>query len=281
MTLPLEHFDFNEAGLLFLLVGALSVIREKRVVPYLVVAIGALTHGWLSILLLAGLVIVDRFHTQRSKWLLLLNSLGFAALVGAWVLTGFYQSAFLLYGLLAMSIHFRQGGLGVVFPLMMVHQFYPQAAPLEITLAAAGFYLVIEEVLRLTKSAQIEQVMRMIEIPVVLAILFPFHEAAQKLLEAPEGLAGLSAALVITVALAAVLYGKRVPFDRWVQSGYSRGSGFYQLLNRSFSERQGWVKPGKPATIPCDGDFRLFFWAAVVILVCWAVLIAFVQGRVG
>lgn len=281
MILPLENLDLNEVGLLFLLVGALSVIRERRVVPYLIVTLGSLSHGWFSILGVVGLLLVDRFHTQRSKWLLLLNSIGFAALIGAWGMTGYYQTVFLIYGLLTVSIHFRHGGLGVVIPLMMVHQFFPNHAAVEICLPAAGFYLILEEVLRLAKSKQVNTVMCWFEVPVVLAILYPFKDDVLQLLEAPEGLAGLSGALLISMIISGLLYMNKVPFSRWAQSGHHRGARFYRALNRSFSERQIWIQEAKPADVAPDSDFPWFFWGAVTILVLWASLIAVVQGRVG
>lgn len=281
MTLLFENLDLNEVGLLFLLVSSLSVIRERRVLPYLIAIIGSLTHGWLSILTIVGFLLVDRFHTQRSKWLLLLNAVGFAALVGAWVLIEPYRTAFLIYGLLSLTLHFRNGGMGVVPALLLTHQFYPETAPLEIVLSAAGGYLILEEVFRLAKFSQTEAVLSWLEIPLTLVIFYPFLGETQKLLEFPEALAALVTAVVLTVTIAVVLTAKKVAFHSWAEQGYQRGMGLYRATHPNLTERQNWIKSDTPTSVATDVVFVWFFWGTVAILVLWSVLIAIVQGRVG
>lgn len=277
----LETFDLNQIGLLFLLVSALSVIREKRIIPYLIVVLGSLTHGWFTVLLLVGLILIDRIHTQRSKWLLLTNAVGLAALVGASVLGNFYQTIFLVFGLLMVSVHLRQGGLGVVPALALTHQFFPSHGDFEIILAAAAFYLVLEEVLRLAKIKNVDSIMAWIELPIVLAVFYPFKEYILKIVDNPQALTVLAGSLLVAAVVSGLVFGKKIGFDKMVRGIYSRGARMYKGFNRSFGEGQGWIQAAKSATAVVDGEFKFFFWSALSILAAWVILIVVIRGRIG
>ena len=72
----LDFLQFNQANLLFFVASALGLVRERRVLPFFILAIGNLIHGGLAAALLAALILWHRIDVLAAKPVQFKDSIG-------------------------------------------------------------------------------------------------------------------------------------------------------------------------------------------------------------
>lgn len=191
-----DLMQFDQTNLLFLLITAVALIRERRLLPFVIGAFGNLFHGSLGAVFLVCLISWHRMDFKRSRWVQLKDAFGFLLILIGSVATGPFRDTSILFGVLAVSLSFGRGALGIIPALLLLRQYFPHPEPLEVILGAAGFYLVMVEALRWSKSSREYFIRALLEILCVFGILTGLREYALRTLEDP-GFIGLGSVFLV------------------------------------------------------------------------------------
>ena len=194
ITLELTHFDQN--AILFLVVSALALIRERRVIPFLVVALGAVFQGPLVLSLLAALIAWHRMDRAVSKWVQLKDLLGLFFLIGASLSTDVLQAFFLMIGTVLIAINPGDGLLGTLPAIILLRQIHPTPEFPEVAFAFTALYWVTAEALRFFKSTQETKVLAVLEFVCGAVVLINLRQEAEKVLLDPV-FVGIGAAILV------------------------------------------------------------------------------------
>jgi|GEM_PF-3689164 len=272
-------FQFTQVSLFVMLVALVGLVRERKVLPFLLVIFGAMMNGAIAAALIAATVLWVRFNEDAPKGLRLKDAMSVLFLIVAAAVPTPYREFMLCLGTLALSIHFAIGNLGIIPALLLVHLYLGDEIPLEFVLGASGAYIVIAEIFKLSKSKYTRRVLQFIEIPAIVGILYPLKDdfviwASDELL--------LWIATGLFVAIGGVML--------WAQVKNPDFSAIYQKMNAwtlrrlqptgSLSaNRVSWIDPSPPER-PLGFSVYLdrLFWGLAAILVAWGALILLAQG---
>jgi hypothetical protein len=180
ITLELTHFDQN--AILFLVVSALSLIRERQILPFGVVIIGAIFQGPIVLSLLAALIAWHRMDRAASRWIQLKDLLGVFFMIGASLSTDVLQSFFIFFGTFLIALNPGGGLLGTLPAIVLLRQVHPNPEFLEIGLGFAALYWVVAEVFRFVKSQHEAITLAVLEFVCSAVVLINLRPEADKLL---------------------------------------------------------------------------------------------------
>lgn len=272
-------FQFTQISLFVMLVALAGLVRERKVLPFLLVIFGSMMNGAIAAALIAASVLWVRFDEDAPKGLRLKDAMAVLFLIVGAAVPSPYREFMICIGTLALSIHFAIGSLGIIPALLLVHLYWGDHLPLEFVLGASGAYIVIAEILKLSKARYTRRVLQFIEIPAIVGILYPLKDdfvtwASDELL------------LWIGTGLFAAIGGVML----WVQVKNPDFSVIYQKMNAwtlrrlggtgsVSANRVGWIDPS-PSEPPLGFSVYLdrLFWGLVAILVAWSALILLAQG---
>ncbi len=278
MILDLSTFNFDQWSWVYLALSSLMVVRERRVVPFVLCLFGSFVQSWLGLFLIAAVSLLDRLYTQKSKWLVFVQGVGLVSMFMAWHAPEVIRDYYLVFGVFCHSFHFRFGRLGVVVPLLMAHAYVPQFSRVELTLGAAGFYLLLEESLRLSKSKHNETIMKWVELPVVVMLLLPLYSVLEGLSLEPEVLVPFASLASLMTVAGTLLALKKVSFHHVAERVRSRGARVYKWTHRGFSERRNWIKESDWSMDVGERTQDFVFWGVVLTVIIWTSLILLSRG---
>jgi hypothetical protein len=278
--------NLHQSSWLFLVLGLLLVVREKRPIPFLMVICGALVSGWIGALILTSLAFVDRLQQRASSWVVMSGAISWGALLMAWNAPEMPQSAFLLWAFLSGCFFLSKGGLGVWIPLAFTHQFFPESLPeglqLEWILGAGVLYLALLEGARASKSKGMDKFIVFFELPIVVLILSPFWMRWGTLQDGLENeldiVLPIFVGIVLYLVVIATLYFRKIPFTRLQARMNSNGAKWFKWMNRSFGERQAWIQDSMTRNPTLDERFAFFFWVIIMGGAAWAFIVLSAQG---
>ena len=216
--------QFDQAALLFFIFAAIGLVRERKILPFIIVAVGILLNGVLSAILVAGLILWHRMDTDANKWVQLKDAFGFFCIMIGAIAAEPYQQLTVLMGSLLLSLSFGQGGLGIIPPLLLLRQYVPHPEPIELPLIGAGVFCLISEIGHWSKIKHAKPVSAISEVICSLVILAGMRELGLKLLEDTSAL--VFAGLVFVVIL--VLFS----WVTWKKNGFW---SFYKKAKLSLS----------------------------------------------
>ncbi len=195
--------QFDQAALLFFVFAAIGLIRERKILPFLIVAVGCLLNGPLAAVLLTGLILWHRIDTSTNKWIQLKDVFGFFLILIGAIAGEPYQELTVLMGATLVSLSFGKGGLGVIPPLLLLRQYVQHPDPIELPFVGAGAYVLVSEIVGWAKLKHAKLVLCISEVVFSLLILVGMRELAPKLLEEPGTLVFAGATLLVIIVLAA------------------------------------------------------------------------------
>lgn len=228
-SLSLSQFD--QANLLFFLFAAVGLIRERRVLPFLIVVLGSVFIGSVSAVMLAGLILWNLMDSGKSKWVQLKDSFGFLLIVMGSVLPSPYQEFGIFLGACFVSLSFGKGGLGVIPPLLLLRQYVPHPEPIEPIFIGAGAFWLMVEIVAWAKVESAGAMIAIFEVLASLAILSGFKEIASKVLDDSNLLILSSAILFFIIVL--------FSWIKW------KGDGFWSFYQNTKSSLVRWMVFGK------------------------------------
>lgn len=276
-----EIFQFTQISLFVFLVALVGVIRERTILPYVLVVLGSFLSGTIAAALVASLVLWVRFDGNASTGLRLKDAMAMFFIVAASALPTPYREFMICAGTLGLSIHLGAGKLGVVPALLLVHLYLGDAIPLEFVLGGAGAYILISEILKLAKSPYEHRVLQIIEVPAILAILYPLKDDLMKWIEDDVLLWMGSALLVVVCGILIWIKVKKPDFKEIYSGMHARGIKMLDSTGSIVSNRLGWVQVS-PAekSMRLDLYFDRLFWGLLTVLGAWVVLVLLHQGGV-
>ena len=142
-----DFFQFNQYSLFFFLIAALGLIRERMVLPFIIVILGAILKGEIAAVFIAALVVLTRLETGAPPWLRFKDALSLFCLMVGTAVNPPYREFVLSFGLLGLSFHNQNDRLGIIPSLLLVHLYFETVPFLEVVLGAAAFFVVLKQIL--------------------------------------------------------------------------------------------------------------------------------------
>ena len=90
--------QFDQAALLFFVLASVGLIRERKILPFVIVALGTLLNGMLAAVLLCGLILWHRMDSGCLKWVQLKDTFGFLLILMASILPAPFQEFGIIKG---------------------------------------------------------------------------------------------------------------------------------------------------------------------------------------
>ena len=263
----LSLVQFDQVSLLFFVFSAAGLIRERKIIPFLLVAFGLLLNGVFGAVLLAGLILWHRMDSRFPKWVQLKDAMGFLLILIGAIVPSPYQELSLLLGVLFVSFSFGKGGLGIIPALLLLRQYVPHPDPLEPVFIGAGIFWLSVEVVRWAKAKKAELILAISEVVCSLVILSGMKEIVARLLDEPNLLIFASAVLLFVLVLAVWILWKGPNFWSFGQKMKLSLARSLVLGKRFISNVQPWSKALKePDTLQLETVFDSLFFGVIATL---------------
>ena len=273
-----DFMQFNQTNLWFFIFSALGLIRERRVLPFLIVILGNLIHGSMPAALIAGLILWHRMDLPSPKWVQLKDALGLFFIFSAAVAPEPIQGFAICFGVFALSISFGLGSLGVIPPLLLMRQYVPSPPDLEVLMGISGLYWFGAEGLRLLKVQRESIVRTTLEVICSFGILYGLREVAVKWIDDPVLISIGAGLIVFMLIIASIVHWRKPRFWLFYRQAKAKISSSLTFGNRFISSGRPWGK--EPVTLDFSevqaGFDRLFL---VAILTGVLLLIFFLVNR--
>lgn len=263
-----DLLQLDQTNLLFFLLSAIGLIRDRRVLPFVIVALGNILHGSLPAVFLAGLIIWHRVDFSRSRWIQLKDFFGFLLILIGAVAHAPFQEFSIFCGVLAISLSFGRGALGIIPPLLLLRQYIPHPEPLELIMGSAGFYWVMVEALRWSKTSKEYTFRAIIEVVSTLGILFGLRDFALRAAEDPPLIALGWGFAVIALFLFILVKWKGERFWLFFHRSKKTLSSSLGVGNRLVSGHLPWSHEFKETTsLGVDASFDKVFTMTILTLI--------------
>jgi hypothetical protein len=274
-----ELFQFSQISLFVFLIALLGVIRERTVLPYVLVALGSFLHGSIAATLIAALVVWIRFDGGAPQWLRFKDAVAMFLIASASALPQPYREFMICVGVVLLSIHIASGKLGIIPALLLVHLYLGDAIQLEFVLGASGAYILIAEALKLSKTPYEKQVLQSLEVPALAGILFPFNEAVLRWSD-DQGLLGLAIGVVVLIVMILIWCKLKKPdFKTIYLLVHERSNVMFRPMGRLVSNETPWLKAALPEVeTQIDRYFNRLFLGLALVIGTWLFLVLIQRG---
>jgi hypothetical protein len=257
----IELTRFDQTAVLLSSFSAFALIRERKVLPFLLSLVGALFQGPAVSCVIAALVAWHRMERDRSKWIQIKDFAGLFFILAGAVAVEPERALFCWFGVFLVSVNFGGSALGTLPALLLLRQYHPNPEFLEIALVGHALYWILVEVSRWTEIPSGHLVLSWAEILGVILILSSFKAEVEMILAVPSlaAVGGSVLALVFSVFL-------------WVQLRPAGFQAFYGGLRprlesvlfwggRWISGREPWAE-AEPvrAEAGFEGALNSLFW---------------------
>jgi hypothetical protein len=277
MNLELSRLD--QTTILFFIFSAIGLIRERRVLPFVMVLLGTLLHGPLAAILFSGLVIWHRIDSKATAWIQLKDFIGFFLIMMGAISPEPFREFSGLLGVILISMSFGGGMLGTIPALVLFRQYFPQPEQLEIPLIGAGVYWFSAELLRWSKSKHEQKILPFLEAICTLVILFGFHVDVQKWAE--------ESSLVILASTFVFIVAALFAWVKWRNEGFLKTYRAFRVNmlkaltvgGRMISDRDVW-EGREPATssVSLESGFDRIFYVVLGTMICVGIFILIGRG---
>jgi hypothetical protein len=237
-----DFLQFDQTNLWFFVVSALGLIRERRILPFVLVIIANLIHGEMAATLIAGLFFWHQLDRGAAKWIQLKSALGFLMVFMAAVTPEPYQEFAACFGVLLLSLNFGQGGLGVIPAVVLLREYVPHPPFMEVLLGVAAFYWVTLEGLRLLKLKQIDLIAATLETLCTLGILFGLRDLFLKFSDEVVLLSVGAGVLLVTLMIAALVSFRGDAFWRFYRKTKVNLAAGLTVGDRMIDTKVAWLK---------------------------------------
>jgi cytochrome c oxidase subunit IV len=250
------------------LFSGLILIRERKLLPILIVLTGNMAHGFLTALAVTTLVIWYRIESNANRWVQLKDVFGFFMLLVAAVTPEPVREFSITIGLVMLGFSFGHGLLGITPALLLLRQYQSQPLMQEIIFGSAGLTLAAVELVRWAKSKHQDLLILIFETIGTIGIFFGINEILIKWSD-DIILMGIAAGLVVAVLIV-------VSWLKWRGDGFERFYGkLVSNLARFFSFGVRFISPELPFVAPqariLNGDaetaFSKTFTITVIVVV--------------
>jgi hypothetical protein len=235
----LELSTIDQTGILFLVFSAIGLIRERRVLPFVLVLAGTIFQGAFAAVLVAGLVVWHRLDRNATKWIQVKDMLGLVFVLGSAFSSETLQSFLTVFGVFLLTVNLGGGLLGTLPALALLRQYHPHPEYLELALGGAGIYWVAAEVFRWTKFDKEREALSYLEAFGAAILLVNYRADIERILEDTLYLGVGGSLLVLEAALFFWLRFKPRGFLSFYQSTRGR-------LVRALTAGSKWVGGREP-----------------------------------
>lgn len=275
------NFDFlqlNQTALFVFLVALIGVVRERTVLPFVVVALGSFLSGNIAAALISSLIVWTRFDGNAPVWVRFKDAMAMFFIIAASALPEPYREFMICLGTLFLSIHFGFGKLGVIPALLLTHIYLGESIPLEFVLGGAGFYIVTAEILRLAKSPHEERVLQWLELPVILVILYPFLDAVLRWSQDEVLLGSGIGLLVVILGFLTWFKVKKPDLGEIYENLNAKSTSGLTSISGLVGNRLSWIRTEAEPEVTSELSFDRLFWGMVMLMGIWGLLVLLHQG---
>jgi hypothetical protein len=235
-----DFMQFDQTNLWFFVLSAIGLVRERRILPFLIVILGNLIHGSLGAVILASFIFWHRMDLPAPKWVQLKDATGFFFVTMASVSPVPFQNFAIGIGVMLLSLSFDSGGLGVIPPLLLLRQYVPHPPELENLMGMAGIYWIAAEALRFAKSDKTPAIRAAIESLASLGILYGLRDILLPVSDDSILIAVASVLIVFALSLTLVVSFRAVGFWRFYRKTKRNLSTAFTFGNRFISSDTPW-----------------------------------------
>ena len=265
-----DFMQFDQTNLWFFVLSAIGLVRERRILPYLIVILGNLIHGSLGAVILASFIFWHRMDLPAPKWVQLKDATGFFFVAMASVSPAPFQNFAICMGVALLSLSFDSGGLGVIPPLLLLRQYVSHPPELESLMGMAGIYWIGAEALRFAKFDKTPVIRSAIEALASLGILYGLRDILLPVVDDPVLIAVASVLVVAAFLLALVVSFRGEGFWRFYRKVKRNLSTTLTLGSRFISSKIPWDREAtQDDQIQIESGFDRLF---VLVLVPLALL---------
>jgi hypothetical protein len=155
----IELTRFDQPAILLSSFCGLALIRERQVLPFVIVVLGAVFQGSPVSWLIAALVVWHRMERKADKWTQFKDIAGFFFLLAGSMTPEPGRSLFMFSGVLLVSTGLGGPASGTLPALLFLRQYHPNPEFLEVALAGHALYWILVEVSRWTRIPREHQVL--------------------------------------------------------------------------------------------------------------------------
>ena len=207
-----EFFQFDQTNVLYFMVSALGLLRERRILPFLILALGSLMYGDLTAALLTSLILWFRMDVSVPKWVQLKDSLGLFLIFIAAVAPAPIREFSICLGVFILSVSFGMGELGILPAILLLRQYIPYPIHVEVLLGGIAVYWVTSEFLRFTKNVREKLFRTAIEVVSSLGILFELQAQVLKWIDVPVLVTLSATILLVSIVIGSMLFWRKERF---------------------------------------------------------------------
>ena len=276
-----DFLQFDQTNLWFFLASAIGLIRERRILPYVLVIVANLIHGPMAATLVAGLILWHQVDRRAAKWVQLKAALGFLFVFMAAVAPEPFQEFAICFGVLMLSLNFGQGGLGVIPAVVLLRQYVPNPPVMEVLLGVAAFYWVAIESLRFAKLKEEAMIFATLETLCSLGILFGLRDVFLKFTDEPILIALGSGLIVVILLVAAVVYFRGEAFWSFYRKTKVKLAAGLTFGDRMIRTDISWLKEPTEETASgseVERSFDRLFVLAILTIALFAVFVIVNRG---
>jgi hypothetical protein len=276
--LELSHLD--QATVLFFIFSAIGLIRERKVLPFVIVLLGTIVHGPLIAVMLAALITWHRMDAEASMGIQFKDLFGVLLLLVSALSPAPVREFTALVGVAMMSLSFGRGMLGAIPALVLLRQYFQEPEGIEVVLSGAGIYWVAAEAMRWLKFKKQEQVLPVLEGLCTLVILYGFHQDFPKWMDDSALVALGSGIFFFSAGTYSWIHWKNEGFLRFARGFRSSLLKILVFGGRFFTDKEPWFETDSesPNLSLASAFDRIFYALLVTALVVGAFVLA---GRGG
>ena len=269
----------NQLTGMVLAVSFLSVMREKQILPFLIIIAGSFITGSFAVVLVAALTLLYRSYFSNSQLLHAKDGLGLLFMISGAALPSPYHELLIFLGVLIFSINLGFARLPLFPALLFVYDLFGTKISVELVLGSFTFYLVVSEALFLFKSKKRDFVLRLIEIPVLGILFTPFTEYFQVLAEADVLLSiGVSVIFVLLV-LSVWIWIRKPDFNKiYLNIEHKVQVGLNTIGAVVQTKKLESVKVNEEGTQEFRHTFKGVMLGVFLLFVCWLGLVLVLRG---
>ncbi|MBU6153061.1 MAG: hypothetical protein KGP28_02055 [Bdellovibrionales bacterium] len=182
----IELTRFDQTAVLLSLICGFSLVRERRVLPFLMVLVGAFFHGPVIPCFVAAMVVWHRMGAGCGKWIQIKDFAGVFFILSGAIAPDPVRAFFSVFGVILIAANFGGSALGTLPAILFLRQYHPNPEYLEVALVGHASYWILVEVSRWTEIPGEHRVLSWAEVLATLLILSSFKDEIGIMIANPE-----------------------------------------------------------------------------------------------
>ncbi len=274
-----DWLQLNQISLYFFLAALLGLVRERTVLPFIAIAIGAFLKGDVFAILTATLVVWSRARENLPTPFRVKDSVSILLLLIGMAAPAPFREFFTIFGVLGVSYSGGLDRLGVVVALILSRSYFAQPEFMEVVLGTAVGSVVIKESLKALKVKKQELIQKWLEPFLLVGVLLSFRPAVMTIAESePLVIAG---GAILTVLLGIFIWNhfKTPDFEGWLNRIQASSERAFRAIGDRATFGRFWLeKAEREHSGEIAPAYQSIFWWTLIMVVLWVGVVLIEKG---